>query len=320
MMVALVKELGSHAELLKLSRESKNLILLIFSADWCGACKIAEKWFEEVAAKFKDSVTLVLLKQDKMQESFIIHNVNSMPTFLLMKMSKELNRVAGNSKQKVIDMITASLESETVSGDHRSSSDSIGNGRFTNIIEYVDRTRSYCLGVANDKDWLQILDSHFEQSLDPPDDLTFFLQSDVDAQMILTFEFPNTVQLHGFYMCGPKENGPKDVRIFVNESRQLDFSYCEETSAVQTFMLKKHDYVAPLAKETLKELPFYKLKPSQFRSVSNISFFINSNQSNDPDATTFLSVLKIYGCLVDYSGVTMQNFKRVAGSANTPHM
>ncbi|MBA0781392.1 hypothetical protein Gotri_002320 [Gossypium trilobum] len=66
-------------------KETSQLMVIDFSASWCGPCKFMEPVLNGMAAKFTEDVA---------QE----FGVQGMPTFVLLKKGKEVDRVVGAQK------------------------------------------------------------------------------------------------------------------------------------------------------------------------------------------------------------------------------
>ncbi|KAK8644292.1 hypothetical protein V6N13_123603 [Hibiscus sabdariffa] len=73
-------------------------MVIDFSASWCGPCKLMEPPLTAMADKFSDVDELPDVAQE--------FGVQAMPTFVLLKKGKEVDRVVGAKKdelQKKID-------------------------------------------------------------------------------------------------------------------------------------------------------------------------------------------------------------------------
>ncbi|MFQ6647718.1 hypothetical protein Gotur_021924 [Gossypium turneri] len=74
-------------------KETPQLMVIDFSASWCGPCKFMEPVLNGMAAKFTE-VQFVKLDVDELPE----FGVQGMPTFVLLKKGKEVDRVVGAQK------------------------------------------------------------------------------------------------------------------------------------------------------------------------------------------------------------------------------
>ncbi|CAH8307863.1 unnamed protein product [Eruca vesicaria subsp. sativa] len=81
-------------------KESSKLLVVDFSASWCGPCRMIEPAFIAMAAKFTD-VDFVKLDVDDLRDVAKEFNVTGMPTFVLVKNGKEIDRIVGARKDEL---------------------------------------------------------------------------------------------------------------------------------------------------------------------------------------------------------------------------
>ena len=80
-------------------------VLVDFYADWCGPCKMLSPTVDEVAAE-NDDIKVVKVNVDESQEVAIKYQVMSIPTLVVIKDGKEINRSVGLiDKVDVINLI-----------------------------------------------------------------------------------------------------------------------------------------------------------------------------------------------------------------------
>lgn len=60
-----------------------------------------------------------------------------------------------------------------------------------------------------------------------------YLQSDVDEQLIISITFNQAVKIHSIIIKAPSSSGPKDVKVFINQPRTIDFDMGESCNSVQ---------------------------------------------------------------------------------------
>ena len=85
--------------------EESNKVLVDFYADWCGPCKMLSPIVEDVA-KEVENVKFVKINVDEAQDLAIKYNIMSIPTLVLIKEGKEVNRVVGLvSKSELMEII-----------------------------------------------------------------------------------------------------------------------------------------------------------------------------------------------------------------------
>lgn len=60
-----------------------------------------------------------------------------------------------------------------------------------------------------------------------------YLQSDCDEQLILSISFNQAVKIHVLKFKAPEKLGPKNLNIFINQPRTIDFDMAESHTSVQ---------------------------------------------------------------------------------------
>ena len=74
--------------------EESRTVLVDFYADWCGPCKMLSPIIEEVAKENEDA-KFVKINVDEAQELAIEYDIMSIPTIVVIKDGKEVNRTVG---------------------------------------------------------------------------------------------------------------------------------------------------------------------------------------------------------------------------------
>jgi thioredoxin 1 len=80
--------------------EVEKLVLVDLWADWCGPCKMMEPVLEEIAEEYGDKIKIVKLNIDQNQETPLKFGVMNIPTLLIFKEGKEIDRVIGAFPKK----------------------------------------------------------------------------------------------------------------------------------------------------------------------------------------------------------------------------
>jgi thioredoxin 1 len=86
----------------------KDLVVVDFSAAWCGPCKMIAPAFDELSNEYPDSY-FVKVDVDQVKAIAKRYEVMSMPTFILFKNGKVVDRFSGASIEKLRDTIIANL-------------------------------------------------------------------------------------------------------------------------------------------------------------------------------------------------------------------
>ncbi len=74
--------------------QSDKTVLIDFYADWCGPCKVLSPIVEEFASENPD-IKVVKVNVDEAQNLAINYEVMSIPTLVVIKDGKEVNRTIG---------------------------------------------------------------------------------------------------------------------------------------------------------------------------------------------------------------------------------
>ncbi|XP_077211848.1 thioredoxin H2-like [Tasmannia lanceolata] len=86
------------------AKNSTQLIVIDFTASWCGPCRFMDPVWKEFAATFSD-VVFVKIDVDELMEVAQEWGVEAMPTFVLVKKGKEVGRVVGAKKEDLKNKI-----------------------------------------------------------------------------------------------------------------------------------------------------------------------------------------------------------------------
>ncbi|KAJ1443701.1 Thioredoxin-like superfamily [Sesbania bispinosa] len=81
-------------------KDSSQLVVIDFSASWCGPCRFIEPAIHAMAEKFTD-VVFIKIDVDELSDVAQEFQVQAMPTFVLTKKGKEIERVVGAKKDEL---------------------------------------------------------------------------------------------------------------------------------------------------------------------------------------------------------------------------
>lgn len=84
---------------------SKSLVVVDVFTTWCGPCKILSPKLDMMEAEFTN-VKFVKVDADKMSSYADDNGVNALPTIILFKNGKEVERIAGLNERSLRDAIT----------------------------------------------------------------------------------------------------------------------------------------------------------------------------------------------------------------------
>ncbi|KAJ4874699.1 Thioredoxin H8 [Raphanus sativus] len=75
-------------------KDTNKLLVIEFTAKWCGPCKSLEPKVEELAAKYTD-VEFVKIDVDVLMSVWMEYNLHTLPAIVFMKRGQEVDRVVG---------------------------------------------------------------------------------------------------------------------------------------------------------------------------------------------------------------------------------
>ncbi len=82
-------------ENLETLHSSKIPVLVDCYADWCGPCRMMAPTFEKLAEKYKGKIHFMKLDTQAEEGLAMRFEIRSLPTFVLFKNGKEVDRIIG---------------------------------------------------------------------------------------------------------------------------------------------------------------------------------------------------------------------------------
>ncbi|XP_068611750.1 thioredoxin-like [Brachionichthys hirsutus] len=103
-MVREVKNLGEFKALLKDAGD--KLVVVDFTASWCGPCKVIGPIFE-AQSKLPENANVIFLKVDVDEADDVSteYKISCMPTFQFYKNGEKIKEFSGANKENLLDFI-----------------------------------------------------------------------------------------------------------------------------------------------------------------------------------------------------------------------
>jgi len=265
----------------ELSSAGSKLVVVDFTASWCGPCKRIAPFYDELSTKYPKAVFLKV-DVDQCQETAASNGVSAMPTFIFFRNKTKIDKIQGADNKSLEDKIKQHY------GEDGGDGEDAGVKGMMDLSTFIDKAQSECLNEDDDHPYAHCLTSGGG-----------FLQSDCDEQLILALAFNQGVKLHSLKIKAPQDKGPKTLRIFMNQPNTLDFDKADSMVATQDLILTPDQLNGSV-------IP---LKFVKFQNVKGIQFFFKDNQEGGE--VTQIDYLNVIGTPIDTTN--MNDFKRVAG-------
>ena len=264
----------------------------VVSHSRCGPCQGIAPIFERLSNTYAGGTVFIKVDVDKCPTTAQAHSVTAMPTFIFFRNKTRLARIQGADAQ-ALEMKIIELAGQTPPA---------GDGATSSVAGHIDlcsmilKSGTECLNESDDHT--------LQDALTPG--TGSYLESDCDEQLIINIAFSQNVKLHSLKIQGPADQGPKTIKVFMNQPQTLDFDRADSMEPVQLLELSPKDLTS---KEPIP------LRFVKFQNVSNIQLFIKDNQSGAE--TTIIHHLSIIGSPM--STTNMNDFKRIAGKKGESH-
>lgn len=214
-----------------------------------------------------------------------------MPTFIFFKNKAKIDRIQGADFQGLENKI------KHYYGNVETASGSESDFGLMELTPFIMKNMCECLNESNE---------HILEHCIYDDDNINFLASDCDEQLIISITFNQAIKLHSLKFKASQKNGPKNIKLFINQPVTFDFDQASSAIPIQEIEITPKD---------LTEGNPISLRFVKFQNVQNIIIFVINNQSGSE--TTIIQDLKFIGTPV--ATVKMNDFKRISGKKGESH-
>ena len=106
----ITQESSYSAEQFEKVLSQHNMVAVDFFATWCGPCKMFAPTFEKLSSDFNGKLEFLKIDIDKNEDIADHYNVKSVPTFILFKDGKEIDRKVGvPAPKEYVELINSNL-------------------------------------------------------------------------------------------------------------------------------------------------------------------------------------------------------------------
>merc|ERR1711973_242470 len=142
----------------ELSSAGSKLVVVDFTASWCGPRKRIAPFYDELSAKYSKAVFLKV-DVDQCQETAAGQGVTAMPTFLFFRNKTKIDKLQGADNKALKEKM--------------------------DLVTFIDKSKSECLNEDDEHPYQHCLSSGGG-----------YLGSDCDEQIILSLSFNQAVKCH----------------------------------------------------------------------------------------------------------------------------
>lgn len=285
-----VKVIGSDQDFQpELTAAGSRLAVVKFTMAGCRPCVTIAPAFTMLSNKYPH---VVFLEVDvhNCTRTAEAHNISATPTFLFFRNGVRVDLYQGAAAAGLEEKIRQLTEND---GNNEDSD--IPRG-YMDLMPFVNKAGCECLNESDECGFDNCL------SKDPT-----FLESDCDEQLLITIAFSQPVKLFSMKLQSSDiAQAPKEVKLFINLPRSMDFDDAEHSEATQSLELSEDD---------LKEEGIIPLRYVKFQNVQSVTMFVKSNQKDEE--TTKINYLTFIGTPVQ--ATNMNDFKRVVGKKGESH-
>lgn len=193
---------------------SLTIYLFVVYADWCGPCKQIAPIYETLSASLSrpSIVTFVKINSDDQKDIASEYSVSALPTFLVFREGKVIDKVQGADPRKLQDIVKKlANEVESLGEASGSASGGVWKGAeiprgYGDITDQIELRGLELLNADEDAGPVKTLFQNTKPSALDEGDSKDYVQSGADDQLLLFIPFQSTVKLHTLQVSHYKHN------------------------------------------------------------------------------------------------------------------
>lgn len=284
--------IASTAQFQDLLKSSK-IVVTDFYADWCGPCKQIAPIYAQLSESLSrpNQITFTKINVDQQTELAQTYGVTAMPTFMIFKQGKVVEKIQGADPRKLQGAVRKlAEEADGSSAGFGGEASGSGSGwrvgdlpkGYQDVTDQVDVKGLELLNADGDFGGVRVLfDSAkpfgLQKGKAAEGQGKDWVESDTDEQLMLFVPFQATLKVHTIQITSLPQTAdedddepplrPKTIQIYSNRAHILGFDEADDIPATQSITLTEKDWDAT-GTATLS------LRFVKFQNVSSLVFFI----------------------------------------------
>ncbi|PSR76021.1 putative thioredoxin protein [Coniella lustricola] len=276
---------------------SSKIVVADFFADWCGPCKAIAPLYEQLSAQMSQPnlVTFTKVNTEKQQQIASAYAIRSIPTFILFRDGKLVEKVQGADPTKLQSLVRQiSQESQNAAAGGSGSSNSGGGGTgsnsalgwrgaglprgYTDVTDQLEIPKTELLNFDEEFGNVRVLfDSSKPGALNGGKKTEKdWVVSDTDEQLLLFTPFMSVLKLHTLQITSVADEDeeimrPKVLKLFTNRPHNLGFDDAEGETPTQLIELKDSDW----NQDSTANIP---LRFVRFQNINSLVIFVESGE------------------------------------------